>query len=462
MHIHILGICGTFMGSLAQLAKQLGHTVSGCDANVYPPMSTQLEMAGIDLIEGFDPQQLVPAPDLIIVGNALSRGNPCVEYMLDQGLPYTSGPQWLGDALLRNQYVLAVSGTHGKTTTSSMLAKILDYAGLKPGFLIGGVPVDFGLSARLSGEEKGYFVVEADEYDSAFFDKRSKFVHYHSNTVVMNNLEFDHADIFDDLPAIQKQFHHMLRTVPRSGYVIYPAGEKNLQQVVDRGCWSQLRTFSGGDGRANKSDWQYQLLEKDGSHFQVTDPEGLSASVRWRHSGLHNVANAVAAMVAASTVGVSLPAAAAALSEFIGVKRRMELIYQDSAISVYDDFAHHPTAIKTTLEGLRAKVGDETIVAIIEPRSATMKMGLHQAALSSSVAAADQALWYKSAAINWDLQAVATHSAVPALVCSDIESLLQTVRESAAGAAKLHVVIMSNGGFEGFHQRLVAQLKGAG
>lgn len=466
MHIHILGICGTFMGSLAQLAKQLGHQVSGSDANVYPPMSTQLELAGINLIEGFDPQQLQPAPDLIIVGNAMSRGNPCVEYMLDNGLAYTSGPQWLGDNLLRDQHVLSVSGTHGKTTTSSMLAKILDYAGLKPGFLIGGVPSDFGLSARLGGnaEGSGYFVVEADEYDSAFFDKRSKFVHYHSNTLVINNLEFDHADIFENLTAIQKQFHHLVRTIPSTGSVIYPAGVESIQQVIDQGCWSQVQTLaeqSSNDRSVDKStaQWRYRLLHSDGSSFEVSDVNNNVAKVHWQHTGLHNVLNGVAAIAAAATVGVSLEMASKALSEFVGVKRRMEVIHEDSRVTVYDDFAHHPTAIKTTLEGLRAKVAGEKIIAIVEPRSATMKMGLHQGILSGAVDAADQALWYKSAAVNWDIESVARGCGIPATVCDDIEQLLATAIAEIDGAEKSHIVIMSNGGFEGFHQRLVAALQ---
>jgi UDP-N-acetylmuramate: L-alanyl-gamma-D-glutamyl-meso-diaminopimelate ligase len=461
MHIHILGICGTFMGSLAQLAKQLGHQVSGCDANVYPPMSTQLELAGINLIEGFDPEQLQPAPDLIIVGNAMSRGNPCVEYMLDNGLAYTSGPQWLGDNLLRDQYVLSVSGTHGKTTTSSMLAKILDYAGLKPGFLIGGVPSDFGLSARLGGgdnSKSSYFVVEADEYDSAFFDKRSKFVHYHSNTLVINNLEFDHADIFENLAAIQKQFHHLVRTIPSTGSVIYPAGDNNIQQVIDQGCWSQIQTLGEQSSGEAESVWRYRLLQEDGSRFQLVDRDGHVAEVRWQHSGLHNVLNGVAAIAAAATVGVSLETACQALSEFVGVKRRMEAIHQDSRVTVYDDFAHHPTAIKTTLEGLRAKVGEEKIIAIVEPRSATMKMGLHQGILSGAVDRADQVLWYKSAAVNWDIESVAEGCGIPAAVCDDIEQLLASTLDLVDGAEKSHIVIMSNGGFEGFHQRLVAAL----
>jgi UDP-N-acetylmuramate: L-alanyl-gamma-D-glutamyl-meso-diaminopimelate ligase len=461
MHIHILGICGTFMGSLAQLAKQLGHQVSGCDANVYPPMSTQLELAGINLIEGFDPQQLQPAPDLIIVGNAMSRGNPCVEYMLDNGLAYTSGPQWLGENLLRDQHVLSVSGTHGKTTTSSMLAKILDFGGLNPGFLIGGVPSDFGLSARLGDntEGSGYFVVEADEYDSAFFDKRSKFVHYHSNTLVINNLEFDHADIFENLVAIQKQFHHLVRTIPSTGSVIYPAGVESIQEVIDQGCWSQIQTLAEQSSEESTAQWRYRLLQSDGSSFEISDGGNNVAEVNWQHTGLHNVLNGVAAIAAASTVGISLETACAALSEFVGVKRRMEVIHEDGGVTVYDDFAHHPTAIKTTLEGLRAKVGGEKIIAIVEPRSATMKMGLHEGVLTGAVDKADQALWYKSAAVNWDIESVARGCGIPAAVCDNIEQLLASTVAQLDGTEKSHIVIMSNGGFEGFHQRLVAALQ---
>ena len=458
MHIHILGICGTFMGSLAQLAKQLGHQVSGSDANVYPPMSTQLELAGIELIEGFDPQQLQPAPDLIIVGNAMSRGNPCVEYMLDNGLVYTSGPQWLGENVLRDQYVISVSGTHGKTTTSSMVAGILEYAGLKPGFLIGGVPLDFGLSARLSSGSDGFFVVEADEYDSAFFDKRSKFVHYHSNTLVMNNLEFDHGDIFDDLAAIQRQFHHLVRTLPSTGHLIYPLDDSNLQQVVDQGCWSRIQTF--GEAASASKGWRYKLLSADGSQFEIIDENNQSARVSWQHSGRHNVLNAIAAVMAASTVGVSLEKSCEALSQFVGVKRRMEVIYEDDSVTVYDDFAHHPTAIISTVQGLRAKVGTEKVIAIVEPRSATMKLGMHKAALSEAVAAADCALWYKGPAVNWDLQAVASTCAVPATVCDEIDQLLAcTLKQIHKSTEKSHVVVMSNGGFEGFHLRLVTALK---
>ena len=448
MHIHILGICGTFMGSLAQLAKSAGHKVSGCDANVYPPMSTQLEQAGITLIEGFDPRQLQPAPDLIVVGNALSRGNPCVEYMLDQQLAYISGPQWLGENLLRNKYVLAVSGTHGKTSTSSMLAKILDAAGFNPGFLIGGVPQDFGVSARLSDSD--YFVVEADEYDSAFFDKRSKFVHYFSNTLIINNLEFDHADIFENLAAIQKQFHHVVRTVPSTGTVIYPAADANIAAVIEQGCWSQQQAFG-----SESSDWHYRLIAEDGSSFEVVYGD-QTAKVNWQQTGLHNVLNGLLAVIAAHQVGVSLEQCCNGLSDFVGVKRRMEVIYQDHGITVYDDFAHHPTAIKTTIEGLRAKVGQDKIVAVIEPRSATMKLGIHKDSLSASVSLADQVYWYQNPAIDWDINAVARACLVPATATADIKQLLELVAQMAT--SDTHIVIMSNGGFEGFHGLLTERL----
>jgi len=435
--------------------------VSGCDASVYPPMSTQLQQAGIELVEGFDPVQLQSAPDLVVVGNVLSRGNPCVEYMLHQKLPYISGPQWLGDTILKHKHVLSVSGTHGKTTTSSMLAKILDTAGYNPGFLIGGVPQDFGVSARLGGtapDGKQYFVVEADEYDTAFFDKRSKFVHYHSNTLIINNLEYDHADIFENLTAIQRQFHHCVRTVPSNGTVIYPCNDSAVNVVIDQGCWSHRKRFGNGN-----ADWCYQLLAEDGSQFEVIDADGRQRGrVSWQQTGLHNVNNGLAAVVAAHQVGVSIEQACAALSEFIGVKRRMEVIYTDERLTVYDDFAHHPTAIKTTLEGLRAGVGDACILAVIEPRSATMKLGVHQQVLGAAVAEADQVLWYQNAHIDWDLVSVANTGSVSASVSQDIHSLLEqalhTVKDKRASGKPMHLVIMSNGGFEGFHQRLIEKL----
>ena len=462
MHLHFLGICGTFMGSLAQLAKSAGHRVSGCDANVYPPMSTQLQQAGIELIEGFDSAQLNPAPDLIVVGNALSRGNPCVEYMLDHKLPFTSGPQWLGDNLLKHKHVLAVSGTHGKTSTSSMLAKILDTADYHPGYLIGGVPQDFGISARIGGtapDGNNYFVIEADEYDTAFFDKRSKFVHYHSNSLIINNLEYDHADIFDDLAAIQRQFHHCVRTVPSSGSVIYPADDKAVLEVIDQGCWSQQRSFS-----MTKANWSYKLLVDDGSQFTITHHDsGQQAVVNWQHSGIHNVKNAMAAVAAAFEIGINVQQACDALSLFVGIKRRMETIYSEQNLTIYDDFAHHPTAIKTTLEGLRAKVGDAHIMAVIEPRSATMKLGVHQQALNSSIVDADQVLWYQNASIDWDLLSVAKDCDVAVSVTKDISSLLDSVIQAITAGQTvnkpIHIVIMSNGGFEGFHQLLLEKLR---
>jgi UDP-N-acetylmuramate: L-alanyl-gamma-D-glutamyl-meso-diaminopimelate ligase len=462
MHLHFLGICGTFMGSLAQLAKSAGHQVSGCDANVYPPMSTQLELAGIELIEGFDPAQLQPAPDLIIVGNAMSRGNPCVEYMLDQKLAYTSGPQWLGDNILKNKYVISVSGTHGKTSTSSMLAKILDTVGYHPGYLIGGVPQDFGISARIGGtaaDGKKYFVIEADEYDTAFFDKRSKFVHYHSDSLIINNLEYDHADIFDDLASIQRQFHHCVRILPSSGNVIFPADEAAVLEVLEQGCWSQQKSFG-----ADNAPWQYKLLKEDGSQFTVLHTSSAEEStVNWQQPGLHNVNNAMAAIVAAAEIGISLKQACDALSAFVGIKRRMESIYSAQNITVYDDFAHHPTAIKTTLEGLRAKVGDAHIIAVIEPRSATMKLGVHQQELGAAVADADQVMWYQNTSIDWSLSSVAKGCFVPATVSDDIDSLLndvlQVISVNQNVGKPTHIVIMSNGSFEGFHRLLVDQLE---
>ena len=453
MHLHFLGICGTFMGSLAQLAQSAGHQVSGCDANVYPPMSTQLEKSGIELIQGFDPAQLQPAPDLIVVGNALSRGNPCVEYMLDQKLPFTSGPQWLGDNILKDRHVISIAGTHGKTSTTSMLAKILDYANYQTGYLIGGVPQDFGVSAKLGAtapDGKQYFVIEADEYDTAFFDKRSKFVHYHSNSLVINNLEFDHADIFDDLAAIQRQFHHCVRTIPSSGSIIYPADNSAVAAVIEQGCWSQQQAFG-----SESSDWHYRLIAEDGSSFEVVYGEH-AAKVNWQQTGLHNVLNGLSAVIAAHQVGVSLEQCCNGLSDFVGVKRRMEVIYQDRGITVYDDFAHHPTAIKTTIEGLRAKVGQDKIVAVIEPRSATMKLGIHKDSLSASVSLTDQVYWYQNPAIDWDINAVASSCSVLATATADIKQLLELVAQMAT--SDTHIVIMSNGGFEGFHGLLTERL----
>ena len=457
MHIHILGICGTFMGSLAQLAKALGHQVTGSDTNVYPPMSTQLEQAGIQLTQGFDPAQLQPAPDLVIIGNAMSRGNPAVEYVLNQGIAYTSGPQWLRDYVLPGKWVLAVAGTHGKTTTSSMLAWILDYAGMAPGFLIGGVTKNFPSSARLG--ETPFFVVEADEYDSAFFDKRSKFVHYNARTVILNNLEFDHADIFPDLAAIQKQFHHLVRTVPNNGLIISPSGDQALAEVLAMGCWTPQQQFAVSDPAApqnNTAEWQAQLLAADGSAFAVLHQGQEIAQIHWAQTGIHNVNNGLAALIAARHVGVTPEVAAEALQHFAGVKRRMEILADVHSIKVYDDFAHHPTAIKTTLAGLRAKVGEEKIIAIIEPRSDTMRMGVHKNALNHSVTDADDVLWYQPPNADWAMDEVVNKSPVPAKLVHSLDELIHCA--ISISEPNTHIVIMSNGGFGGVHQKLVEQL----
>ncbi|WP_312932767.1 UDP-N-acetylmuramate:L-alanyl-gamma-D-glutamyl-meso-diaminopimelate ligase [Pseudomonas sp.] len=449
MHIHILGICGTFMGSLAVLAKALGHRVTGSDANVYPPMSTQLQAQGIELTQGYDPAQLQPAPDLVVIGNAMSRGNPAVEYVLNKGLPYVSGPQWLADHVLQGRWVLAVAGTHGKTTTSSMLAWVLEHAGMSPGFLIGGVPQNFSVSARLG--ETPFFVVEADEYDSAFFDKRSKFVHYHPRTAILNNLEFDHADIFPDLEAIERQFHHLVRTIPSEGLVIHPTREHALERVIGMGCWTPVQTT--GDG----GQWQARLLSADGSHFEVLFDGEVQGVVQWPLTGRHNVDNALATLAAARHVGVAPALGIEGLSAFKNVKRRMETIAQVQGVTVYDDFAHHPTAIATTLDGLRKRVGEAPIIAIIEPRSNSMKLGAHRDGLPDSVSQADQVIWYAPANLGWDLAGTAAQCAVPSVVADSLEAIIERVKGQARPGT--HVVIMSNGGFGGLHLKLAEALK---
>lgn len=448
MHIHILGICGTFMGSLAVLAKELGHHVTGSDANVYPPMSTQLEAQGIQLMQGYLPEHLQPAPDLVVIGNALSRGNPAVEYALNQGLPYTSGPQWLADHVLQGRWVMAVAGTHGKTTTSSMLAWILEHAGMAPGFLIGGVPQNFAVSARLGGTP--FFVVEADEYDSAFFDKRSKFVHYRPRTAILNNLEFDHADIFPDLAAIERQFHHLVRTIPGEGLIIHPTTEQAIERVLGMGCWTPVQTTGAG------GDWRARLLAEDGSHFEVLFQGESQGEVNWTLTGRHNVDNALAALAAARHVGVVGAVGTEALSRFQSVKRRMEKIAEVNGVTIYDDFAHHPTAIATTLDGLRKQVGDAPIVAVIEPRSNSMKLGAHRDGLPESVAQADQVIWYAPPNLGWDLGATATACPVPAVVCDSLEAIIARVKSQVAPGTQ--VVIMSNGGFGGLHGKLAKAL----
>ncbi len=460
MHIHILGICGTFMGSLAILAKQLGYQVSGSDQHVYPPMSTQLEEQGIKLSEGYDPAHLQDKPDMIVIGNTCSRGNPAVEYVLNEGLPYCSGPQWLAEHVLQDRWVLAVAGTHGKTTTTTMLSWILEYAGLQPGFLIGGVPKNFDASARLG--EQAYFVIEADEYDSAFFDKRSKFIHYKPRTVIMGNLEFDHADIFPNLEAIQTQFHHLVKIIPQNGLIISPGKNENLDAVFEKGSWTPHESFSIGENVRNvSSDWQVKLLQDDGSRFQVQH-DNQEAEVNWPLLGQHNVQNAVSAIAAAAHVGVSLLQSCDALAEFSGVKRRMEELGNINGVRVYDDFAHHPTAIKTTLDGKRAALDtnareqDERLIAVIEARSNTMKMGYHQNTLAESLNAADKVYWYKNADTKLDLDAIAASCDADFIVLETVDALIETlVKESQAGD---HIVIMSNGGFEGFHQRLCKAL----
>ncbi|WP_168395946.1 MULTISPECIES: UDP-N-acetylmuramate:L-alanyl-gamma-D-glutamyl-meso-diaminopimelate ligase [Acinetobacter] len=455
MHLHILGICGTFMGSLALLARDLGHTVTGSDQNVYPPMSTQLENAGITLMQGYDHSHLQPHPDLVIVGNAMKRGIDAVEYMLNAGLPYVSGPQFLADHVLQGKHVLGVAGTHGKTTTTTMLAWVLDQAGLEPGFLIGGVPLGFKESARLGGGK--YFCVEADEYDSAFFDKRSKFVHYHPKTAILNNLEFDHADIFDDLAAIQKQFHHLVRTIPSEGCIIAPVTETHIDEVLEMGCWTPVvRTSLTAHAQAALSAEQ---LQADGSHFKVLQDGVVQGEVCWNMTGQHSVANALATIAAAAHVGVSIETACAALSNFGGVKRRMELLDTVRGIEVYDDFAHHPTAIDTTLEGARKRLGERKLWAIIEPRSNTMRMGSHKDGLAHSARLADEVIWYQPEGLDWDLQPVVAAAPNKAKIARTLDDIIHTVsQEAGEGDA---VVIMSNGGFGGLHQKLLSALKSA-
>ena len=452
MHLHILGICGTFMGSLALLARDLGHKVTGSDANVYPPMSTQLENAGIGLMQGYDRSHLQPHPDLVIVGNAMKRGIDAIEYMLNEGLPYISGPQFLADHVLQGKHVLGVAGTHGKTTTTTMLAWVLDQAGLNPGFLIGGVPLGFSESARLGGGK--YFCVEADEYDSAFFDKRSKFVHYHPKTAILNNLEFDHADIFDDLAAIQKQFHHLVRTIPSEGRIIAPITETNIDEVLEQGCWTPvIRTSLEPNDQVALSA---ELISADGSHFKVLEQGKEVGEVKWNMTGQHSVANALATIAAAQHVGVSLQQACEALSNFGGVKRRMELLGTVRGIEVFDDFAHHPTAIETTLDGARKRLGERKLWAIIEPRSNTMRMGSHKDGLAHSARLADEVIWYQPEGLDWDLHTVIAASSNKAEVSRSLDEIIARIlNEAGEGDA---VVIMSNGGFGGLHQKLIAAL----
>jgi UDP-N-acetylmuramate: L-alanyl-gamma-D-glutamyl-meso-diaminopimelate ligase len=449
MHIHILGICGTFMGGVALLARAAGHRVSGCDANVYPPMSTQLETAGIALIQGYGADQVALNPDVYVVGNAISRGNPLLEEILDRGLPYLSGPQWLAESVLKGKWVLAVAGTHGKTTTTAMLAWILEHARLAPGFLVGGVPEDFAVSARWS--ESPFFVIEADEYDTAFCDKRSKFVHYRPRTAILNNLEFDHADIFSDLAAIETQFHHLVRTLPRSGLIVANAGEASLRRVLDCGAWTPVEWFGGSGG------WTQRETAEDGGLEVFLNGESCGTA-RLGLPGEHNRLNALAAVAAARHAGVAPRHALSALDSFRGVKRRLELRGVAGGVAVYDDFAHHPTAIAATVGALRKKIGSATLHAVLEPRSNTMKLGVMKDQLAASLGAADCVYCY-AANLGWDARSALAPLGSKAGVFEDIDRIVAAVR--AAARSGDHVLVMSNGGFGGIHGKLLAALGGA-
>jgi UDP-N-acetylmuramate: L-alanyl-gamma-D-glutamyl-meso-diaminopimelate ligase len=449
MHIHILGICGTFMGGIAAIAREAGHRVTGCDASVYPPMSDQLEALGIDLIDGYDPGQLALRPDLWVVGNVVSRGNALMEAILDAGLPYVSGPQWLAEQVLRGRWVLAAAGTHGKTTTASLLAWILEQAGRAPGFLIGGMPRDFGVSARLGGS--GLFVIEADEYDTAFFDKRSKFVHYRPRTAILNNLEFDHADIFPDVAAIETQFHHLIRTVPASGRVVVNAADPALARVLARGLWSSRTDFDSPQG------WHAAELAEtgDASEFTVLLGERRVGRCRLPLAGAHNRSNALAAIAAAEHAGVTPEQAIEALGRFGGVARRLEVRGTVDGVTVIDDFAHHPTAIATTIDGLRARIGRSRILAVLEPRSNTMKLGAMKALLPASLSGADRVFCY-SGGIGWDVDEALAPLGERLRVESDLDALVDAIVAESRGDDR--ILVMSNGGFGGIHAKLLNAL----
>jgi UDP-N-acetylmuramate: L-alanyl-gamma-D-glutamyl-meso-diaminopimelate ligase len=450
MHLHILGICGTFMGGIAAIAKSAGHTVTGCDANVYPPMSTQLSALGIGLNEGWDAAQLKGVArdaDIFVIGNVVSRGNPLLEAILDSGRRYVSGPQWLYEHALADRWVLAVAGTHGKTTTSAMLAWILEHAGLQPGFLIGGAPMDFAVSARLT--DSAFFVIEADEYDTAFFDKRSKFVHYRPRTVILNNLEYDHADIFPDLAAIETQFHHLVRMVPGNGRIVVNGGEASLVRVLARGCWSEVERFGFAEVPGTGPDW---TIAVDGTILLGGAPQG---TLTFGQAGRHNQGNALAALAAARHVGVPVAAGLAALGQFGGVRRRLERRGSVRGITVYDDFAHHPTAIATTLDGLRRAVGTARILAVLEPRSNTMKLGAMKDALPGSLRIADRVYCY-AANLGWDASQALAPLGEKAAVYDDLRALVSAIAAEARPGD--HVLVMSNGGFGGIHDKLLAQL----
>ena len=461
MHLHILGICGTFMGGIAAIARQAGHQVTGCDANVYPPMSTQLEASGISLIEGFAADQLSLKPDLFVIGNVVSRGNPLMEAILNAGLPYVSGPQWLGEQILQHHHVLSVAGTHGKTTTTAMLTWILEASGLSPSYLVGGVPNNFDVSARIGQSKlaRPLFVIEADEYDTAFFDKRSKFVHYRSSTAILNNLEFDHADIFANLAAIQTQFHHLVRTVPAQGRLIVNGDESVLQEVIQKGAWSPIEYF-GNQGQ--DATWSFEGLEND--NFIVKKLGEPVAKVEWdilaNVAGRHNQMNALAAIAAAEHVGVSPEASAKALGSFKNVKRRLELVGKVNDIAVYDDFAHHPTAIATTIDGLRRRIRSQRLIAVLEPRSNTMKLGVMKQQLPNSLVQADLVFAYGAkegkSALGWDLQEAMMPMGQKAKAFDQLDTLVNAIQAIAQPGD--HILVMSNGGFGGVHQQLLKAL----
>ncbi len=446
MHIHILGICGTFMGGLAQIAKSLGHRVTGSDQNVYPPMSNQLASMAIEIMNGYKAEHLEPSPDLVIVGNTISRGNPALEKVLNDGIPYYSGPEWLHREVLQHKHVLAVSGTHGKTTTTTILSWILEFAGLRPGFLIGGVAENFGLSACYTDSD--YFVIEADEYDTAFNDKRSKFIHYHPKTLIINNIEFDHADIFHDLAAIRREFHHLLKTIPQQATIIHPQNDEQVNKVIEMGCWSKLVAFSGTD-----SEWSLTNADHDYRHFSVQKKNETEAKVAWPLIGEHNAYNALAAIIAANDVGIAVETACAALSGFKSVKRRLECIFDAKGIRIYDDFAHHPTAIIKTLHALRQHAGDARLIAIMEPRSNTMKMGVHAETLAGAFVEADQVLLFQADNVGWDIAKHMNELGDRCRVFKDIEEIVTLIAEQHQPGD--HIVIMSNGGFGGLHKKLI-------
>ncbi|MEW6984535.1 UDP-N-acetylmuramate:L-alanyl-gamma-D-glutamyl-meso-diaminopimelate ligase [Colwelliaceae bacterium 6471] len=460
MHVHILGICGTFMGGIAAIAKQLGHRVSGCDANVYPPMSTQLEALGIELMQGYHVEHLNDEPDIVIVGNAMARGNSMVEFVLDRRIPYISGPQWLLENVLKDRWVLAVSGTHGKTTTSSMLAWILEYAHMSPGFLIGGVPQNFDCSARLGSAP--FFVIEADEYDTAFFDKRSKFVHYRPSTLVINNMEFDHADIFDDISDIQRQFHHLIRMVPSNGLVLAPTEVAAIDQTLAKGCWTPIERMTTALGDGVKNGWYADKLVNDGSEFDVHFYDehghgGVQGTVKWHLIGDFNIENGLMAIAAARHAGVPSHVSIEALAQFVNTKRRLELRGTINNIKVYDDFAHHPTAIAKTLSGMRAHVGEQRIIAVLEPRSNTMKSGIHKDTLAQSLAHADEVFVFQGDKVQWSVDTLINQCQQPCIVEQDVNALVSQVCANAQAGDS--IVIMSNGGFDGFHDKLIAALQ---